>query len=134
MMKPKEFLKTVYLGDRACKKIVIDGWNQLFAMQVDSISRMKEGTDTWNYYNDENIDNGWVVFEKLKSVDFSPAGAVPDDTINGIEVSEDRDGKFVFSISVASSIDGGKIQEATIKVIAESVFLQTNDEFLTRIS
>jgi hypothetical protein len=62
-MKPEEFVKTIYLGDRACKKIVIDGWDELLKIQVNEISRIRDVSGQWNYYNDENMalwNNLWV--------------------------------------------------------------------------
>jgi len=43
-MHPRDFLKTIYLGDRGCKKIIIDGWQGRVLMQVNLISRIRSVT------------------------------------------------------------------------------------------
>lgn len=134
-MDIREFVKTIYLGDRACKKIVIDAWNRRFGIQIDCISRLAKGTQSWNYYNDENIVDGWLVFEGLTSVSITPPGVIPDDLINGIEVSDADDRKVsVIDIFVAASIGGGETVEATIQIIATEMYVQTNEEFLAGAS
>ncbi len=42
-MTPSEFLKTVYLGDRACKAVVIDGWRNEIKFNIDCVSRVRGG-------------------------------------------------------------------------------------------
>jgi len=49
-MSPAEFLKTIYLGDRACKSILIDGWNKRIELKVDSISRVRSESGNWDIY------------------------------------------------------------------------------------
>jgi hypothetical protein len=44
IMNPAEFLVTIYLGDRGCKGISIDGWNRQVSIQIDEISRIRSKT------------------------------------------------------------------------------------------
>ena len=37
-MNPTEFLKSIYLGDRACKALLIDSWKKRMAIQVNVVS------------------------------------------------------------------------------------------------
>lgn len=64
-MNPKEFLESIYLGDRACKAILIDSWNNRVAIQVTVISRVRPGTKSWNFYTDADILDPHPVFSKL---------------------------------------------------------------------
>lgn len=72
-----ELLKTIYLGDRACKSIKIDCWNATVAMEIDCISRVR-GT-RWDYYNAENLEGGFLVFEEVDAIAFQPPGLIPND-------------------------------------------------------
>ncbi len=52
-MNIPDFLKTIYLGDRACKSILLDGYENEVKIQIDCISRVRG--ETWDYYNEENL-------------------------------------------------------------------------------
>lgn len=131
-MNPKEFVRTIYLGDRACKKIIVDGWNGRFGIQVDCISRLKEGTDIWNYYTDEDVYDGWLVFSELSSLSIEPSGPVPNDALEIVDV-EERDNAFLFTISIGSVGDRGETTEVRIEVEAKDLSIQTNDAFFLQL-
>lgn len=61
-MLATEFLRTIYMGDRAWKSITIDGWNNCVVIKVDEISRVRTESGNWEFYNDENIFDGLLVF------------------------------------------------------------------------
>jgi hypothetical protein len=130
-MNPKEFLATVYLGDRGCKKILIDGWSNKLGLQVNCISRIRDDKpmNSWGYYNDEDVDDGWLVFSGLRSVSFTPSGPVPNDELEIKDVRE-VDGDYVFTISAGSGNEKAEITEVIIEFTAESVSVETNQNFL----
>jgi hypothetical protein len=126
-MNPKQFLKSVYLGDRACKAVMIDSWRKRVAIQVDVISRVEPGTESWDYYTDGDIKDGWLVFTKVSSVRFDPAGPLPNDLINDVSVEEvDRPGcepACLFEVSISSGDDSGNSTEVVVRVEARGVHL-----------
>jgi len=132
-MNTKEFVRSVYLGDRACKKVLIDGWNRRCCIQVDSISRLKKGTDTWNYYADEDVNDGWLVFTELSSISISPEGPVPNDSIDIVDVRESGD-SYEFDISIGSGDEKGNITGVLIKLIAKDISIETNNVFLASLN
>lgn len=132
-MEPKEFLKTIYLGDRACKSILIDSWGERVLIQVNEISRIRSTSGKWEYYNKENIVDGFLVFTGVDSIKFSPQGVIPNDLINslkvepvGIKINEEkRIEKYKFEISISSG-DKYKIgyHDVLIEIIADGIHLE----------
>ena len=56
-MKPMEFLKTVYLGDRCCTGISWDPRTKEIRLFINKISRVRDPSGNWEYYTDEDIDD-----------------------------------------------------------------------------
>jgi hypothetical protein len=127
-MNPQQFLKSVYLGDRACKTVMIDSWRKRVAIQVDVISRLKPGTETWDYYTDADIKDGWLVFTEVGSVRFEPAGPLPNDLINDVSVKlvelPGAEPACLFEISIGSVDDRGNSTEVHVRIEAGGVHLE----------
>src|SRR4051812_22809070 len=121
-MKPNELLKTVYLGDRACKGIYIESWNGRVSLHVDVISRIRSPSGTWDYYTDEDIPDGRLVFTDVSAIRFDPSGPVPNDLINEIRVADVvrdlRSGEemVIFVLSVSSVDEAGTPTEVTVEI------------------
>jgi hypothetical protein len=128
-MDPAALLKTIYLGDRACKGIVIDSWNKQVAVHVDVVSRIRSATGTWDYYADEDIKDGRLVFTGVSMLRFDPAGPIPNDLIDEIRVTEvkelqSRRSEFAFRISVASVDETGRSTDVTVELRAEDLHIE----------
>jgi len=127
-MNPEQLLKSVYLGDRACKAVLIDSWRKRVAIQVDVISRLKPGAKTWDFYTDADIKDGWLVFTDVRSVRFEPAGPLPNDLINDVSVKPtDSSGSqpgCLFELSIGSVDDSGNSTEVFIRIEASGVHLE----------
>jgi hypothetical protein len=99
-MNVKSFLQTLYVGDRGCKSITFDGWNKSVRVQVDTISRIRSASGAWNYYTEEDIDDGLIVFTDVAACELSNHGQLPNDQLNAIDViSEEDDGWYVVELS-----------------------------------
>lgn len=85
-MTPTELVRTIYLGDRACRRIIVDGWGKSVSLQVDLISRIRSSSGEWDFYADEDIEDGFLVFEGVTSFRFEPQGLVPNDWIDITDV------------------------------------------------
>lgn len=116
--------KTIYLGDRACKSLLIDGWNDEVRVQVDCISRVRG--ETWNFYTAEDIEDGFIVFENVKSVVLDPPGPLPDDYIDGLFVAETANdqAKYLFSFMAAATDASGRSTTVTVRTKAGSIALE----------
>ena len=123
-MLPSEFLKTIYLGDRACKSITIDGGNNCVAIKVDEISRVRSESGEWEFYNDENIVDGLLVFSDVRSVVFDPAGPIPNDYISGLDTEPLPDGHHRFRLSVASVDQLANSTEVSVTIEAKHLHLE----------
>ncbi len=124
-MLATDFLKTIYLGDRACKSITIDGWNSLVLIQVDEISRIRSASGQWDYYNDENIVDGLLVFSRVKSIHFDPTGPIPNDYINDLEAEFLPDGNYCFRLSISSGNgENPGTTEIIISIVAQGLHLE----------
>lgn len=123
-MNATEFLKTIYVGDQACKAIVWDTLGSEFKLQATCISRVRSAT--WNYYTEEDLPDGFIVFTGVDRVAFEPAGFVPNDLINDIRAEPAPGGgsKSLFVISVDSVDSAGDRTEVLIHVRAEAIELE----------
>jgi hypothetical protein len=129
MKTVNELVKTIYLGDRACKHIVLDGWHKRFSIVIDRISRIRNPSGKWDFYSNEDIVDGAIVFEGLISFEFSPPGFVPCDWIEFIDVSpiSDSSGKksqFKATLSLGAIDAKGDSQEVTLTIVATSLHLE----------
>ena len=124
-MHATEFLKTIYLGDRACKSVTLDGWNKRVLLKVDEISRVRSQSGSWDFYNDENILNGRLVFSEVRSARFDPSGPLPNDYISSLDATPLSEGYFRFVFTAASV---NALAESTdVSVIIEAMRLHLED-------
>lgn len=121
-MNLPDFVKTLYLGDRGCKSIVIDGWNDELKIQADCISRVRGSS--WNYYTAEDIENGYIVFTGVESVAFDPPGVVPNAYFGDIQVEPLPGERYLVKIYVDSVTSTSEHQGVEIHVVAKSVALE----------
>ena len=128
MMDPAEFIRTIYLGDRACKSIIVDGWAEEVRVQVDCISRVRG--ETWNYYREENLVDGFIVFEGVNRIDWDPGGKIPNDAFQSLTVEscEEREGKYVFSLEISSWDHEAKaFFPVHLKIYANAIALEAKE-------
>ncbi|HFK4580860.1 TPA: DUF6258 family protein [Citrobacter sedlakii] len=93
----------IYLGDRAIKKIEFDLWEKEIRIQVNLISRLAYDTTEWNFYNNEDLEDGYFVFSDVDFFNITPEGSIPDDYI----------------ISMITDKVNGEYFESTIAVIGQ---------------
>ena len=126
-LTPAEFLRTVYVGDRACKAIRIESWRKEVVLEVDEISRIRSPSGEWNFYTAEDIADGRIVFTGVESIYFEPPGLLPNDFINEITVRPadgEPDKRWVFEASISSVAPDGSSAEVTVRIIGSDVHLE----------
>lgn len=128
-MHPTELLKTIYLGDRACKALSLEGWAKRVVLHVDVISRIRSDTGSWDFYTAEDTPDGRLVFADVLGVRLDPSGPVPNDLINEVvvlEVVKSTAAKpvYVFSLSIGSIDEAGRSTEVIVEIRARDLYLQ----------
>jgi uncharacterized protein DUF6258 len=132
MKNPVELAKSIYLGDRACKSIKLDGWNKRVSLEVDNISRVRDPSGNWNFYVSEDIKNGRIVFDGVTSCSISPQGLLPNDWIDIVSVEPVSEPTapltpktaYLFTISLGAVDETGAGQELTLKIVASAMYLE----------
>ncbi|WOS61348.1 DUF6258 family protein [Sinorhizobium fredii] len=130
-MKPDEFLRTIYLGDRGCKAVVLDGWNDEVKIQIDLISRKR--SETWNFYSAEDVEDGFLVFEGVDHVSFDPPGRIPNDEIGAIEFLGSEGDRFTVAIELGHCDEAGKYVTVKTTIRAKAVAIEKPGEEGARI-
>jgi hypothetical protein len=126
-MRIDQFFATVYLGDRACKSVMIDGWRERVSLVINEISRVRSASGRWEYYNDENIEDGSLVFSGVKSFSLTPPGPLPSDYIDieSIELVDDGKDLFRVKFAVGGTLPlSGSTQMQLIEIVAERVHIE----------
>ena len=87
------------------------------------ISRVRSEDGVWNFYSEEDIERGELVFQNVSALWLDKGGRIPNDQINYLELDE-VDGKTVFVLSVDSIDSSGANHEAVLKIEAENLVLR----------
>jgi len=110
MEELNDFLGSIYLGDRYCERMEIDG--KKIVIQINLISRIRKGCKEWDYYSDEDIEHGCLVFEDI--VEYHQNSELPfNDEIYKIQVIE-KEGD-IYSFIVCGCNVSDKAVSADIK-------------------
>ena len=118
-----EFVGSLYLGDRRCMKIVLDGTNRTVSIQVDTISRVRSPDGRWNFHSDEDIDRGYIVITDVSSIDWNESQRMPNDYIGYLRAEMRNDGRYLISFSADSVDEDGSNHEVVLRVVASDMFL-----------
>jgi hypothetical protein len=125
-MNPNTLIKSIYLGDRACKSFVYDKTKRELRIQIDCISLLRPGKETWDFYTGGDIEDGWIVFRGIDELIIQPPGVTPNDFINDINIENSGDsvGRYHVVISIDSIDASGKTSEVTIRALIDDVLLK----------
>ena len=126
-MTPLELMATIYLGDRACKAIIIESWQNRVLVQVDCLSRIRDPSGRWNFYTDEDIEDAYIVLTGVNSVALEPPGRVPDDYFLDwrAEIAKSTpESSYRVIFDVASSGEMGPAGNVVLTVIATGMHLE----------
>ena len=123
---PLRFLKTIYLGDRGITGISMDTDNGIIKIHIDCISRVRG--ENWNYYTDEDLENGAIVFTGCKKFFFDTNGILPSDFIEIESVEQTADDEYCIVFDISSYFfDAKQLIPAKLKIVFQSVHLESCD-------
>lgn len=123
-----DFFKTIYVGDRYVKGFIINSSKKIVKIQVNLISRVRSEDGLWNFYNDENIFDGLIVFSDVEAISFDPPGFIPNDGINHLEIKEivRENGEDIYDIElyIGSYYKLGEYHEVKVSIRAKRAYLE----------
>jgi hypothetical protein len=127
-LTPAEFLRTVYVGDRACKAIRIESWRGEVVLEVNRLSRIRSPSGKWEFYSAEDIPNGRIVLTGVEAIHFEPPGPLPNDLINKISarlaVDDPEKKRWEFEASISAVAPDGSSTEVAVRIIGADVHLE----------
>lgn len=129
-MSPQDLIKTIYLGDRICLGLILDGSKGRISIEVDCISRVRSASGTWDFYCDEDIERARLVFEDARWFSMDPPGFIPNEYINGFEIvaggnpTPDTNNRLVFRLLIASVNEEGIPTQVTVEIHAAGFYLE----------
>jgi len=121
-MNVEKFIKSIYLGDRYCIEAKYYQLKNIFTIQMDSISRVRSDDCEWNYYTDEDIINGILVFEGVKEIVYEPSYFEFNDEIYDIRVKVINNELYEFIVH-GNYATGLKHTEGNVRILAKEIYL-----------
>ena len=115
----KKFLRSIYLGDRYCEKIEIK--DDKISFQINCISRVKKGTTRWNYYSDEDIEHGYLVFDEV--VGFSSNSELVINADIEVDVVEKKDDIYSFIVYGCNVSDKAISTDIELQIKAKKFYI-----------
>lgn len=123
-MDVRKLIKTIYLGDRYCKEINFNGHEKKITLKINSISRIRDASGEWNFYTDEDINDGLIVFSDVVDVEFNIAGPIPNDTIDYLEVVKSDGELYTFTIWINPMRKTESDKEGVLEITAKNIHLE----------
>lgn len=119
----EQFINSIYLGDCFCTKLVFEGVKNQVELHVNLISRIRSESGDWNFYSDEDIENGAIVFTGIQSISLGGLALLPNDQIYDIHINK-KDIRFSEFIIEMSHVDQDAItHDMTMSFVAEGAYL-----------
>ncbi|WP_110031323.1 DUF6258 family protein [Hoeflea marina] len=130
-MKNSAFLGTIYLGDRAARQCIIDFDNNALLMKIDCISRVRD--KYWNFYIDEDLYDGYLVFEDIAFLEFEDSTPPRNGDIGSIDVLSENDDLTVFEIRLGFLKLQSGYARTVFRIGFKTLCLQATDDPSSRI-
>lgn len=130
MKELEDLLNSIYLGDRYCEKMEIDG--DKIVIQINLISRVKRGCTEWDYYSEEDMEHGCLVFEDVMEY-FSDNDLALNDEIYEIRATGKEGDIYSFIVCGCNVSDQAVSTDIQLRIKAKKFYLYDpiNDRTVT---
>ena len=124
-MDAVQFLNSVYLGDRGITGFTVDSSNMTIKIHIDIISRIRSKDGNWNYYTDEDVPNGKIVFCGCKKFVLDSHGIIPNGFIDINEISKinNDEYKIIFDMS-QYDFSQKKFIPVSLQIVFSEVYIE----------
>ena len=126
----KDFLKSLYFGDRYCEKMEVH--REKVVIQINCISRIEPENNEWNYYTKNDIPHGQLTFEDVSFFEMTPNMLINDE-FYGIELIEENNDGYCFNFQGAHVLESGDYKEVNA-IIKCKTFYIFNPELSEKIT
>lgn len=116
----RKLLDSIYLGDRFCENVIFRENKILF--QINCISRLKEGTNEWNYFSERDIEHGYLVFDEV--INYNSNRELPlNDEIYKIDIVEKTNEIYSFIIYGCNISDDAISTDISLQIKAKKFYI-----------
>jgi len=123
-MSIEDFMKTVYLGDRFIKEIVLDSYKREMKIKINEISRIRSQSGLWDYYNDENIEDGYLVFTEVDNFSMEPLGSIPNGELHDWKFENLKENTYKVTLFMGAHRQNGEYNEVIINLTSDGLCLE----------
>lgn len=92
--------------------------------QIDFISRVRSQDGKWNFYIEEDIENGYIVFIGVDFFSMEPKGVIPNSEMHDWEVKEIEDQMFEINLFMGAYKEDGDYEEVKAILICRDICLE----------
>lgn len=121
------FVNSIYLGDRALKRIDIDAWAKTIRLVFDSILIVGESVRQSSWSGDD-VEEGGLLLEGVRFFSLSPEGLIPNDLVCDFSLFAHSDGGVELRLSVASVGEDAVSNEVVVKIVADRISMDDHPE------
>jgi len=121
-----DFLDTIYLGDRMCSAISIDGVSAEIRLHIDVISRGRGAQ--WDFYSEEDVSKGALVFEGVRNFSLGSGRCLlPNAWIEVVSATRLNDDLSEVAISLGNVDSNAVSTELVLTLACQAVSIETAD-------
>jgi hypothetical protein len=118
-------IRSLYLGDRYVKSMLLDSVNQQIKIVIDRISRVDPLTGNWDYYAAGDIIDGALVFDGVRGFSTKQNGSLFNDEISSLacRASAEFPELIEFLVEGSGVDDSAVSHDIDMVIVAKSISL-----------